>query len=248
MHLPKPSRPRRDPPHRAPAAPVGQGRGAEDRALGAQLFVLQQLRAAGGALTPGELSQRTLTHHVSVSGVVRRSSEGGHVHRVRSTTDARRIELRLTAAGRARCGAPMLAQRSLISAVDQMDDSRRTGARAGALAADPPLRSPRRSRRCSSKKERKVPEWNRQWPDDGRFAGRAVARSDAGRARVPPSARWSTAASSSSACSRILVAGAGRPRGQAADAAHRPRHQPRLLRPLSASLRLARRQPPRRRW
>jgi DNA-binding MarR family transcriptional regulator len=101
---------------------------------GAQLFVLEQLRAAGGTLTPGELSRRTLTHQTSVSGVVRRLSEAGHVRRVRSTTDARRIELRLTPAGRAAMRrAPRLAQQRLISAVDDLHPSRRT-ALAGALS------------------------------------------------------------------------------------------------------------------
>lgn len=94
---------------------------------GAQLFVLQQLRAAGGTLTPGELARRTLTHQTSVSGVVRRLSDAGHVRRVRSATDARRIELRLTSAGRAAVRrAPVLAQERLISAVDELNDSRRT--------------------------------------------------------------------------------------------------------------------------
>ncbi len=93
---------------------------------GAQLFVLQQLRAAGGKLTPGELSQRTLTHQTSVSGVVRRLSEAGHVQRVRSPADGRRIELRLTPRGRAAVRrAPKLAQQQLISAVDELHDSQR---------------------------------------------------------------------------------------------------------------------------
>jgi DNA-binding MarR family transcriptional regulator len=93
---------------------------------GAQLFVLEQLRAAGGTLTPGELSRRTLTHQSSVSGVVRRLSQAGHVRRVRSSTDARRIELQLTPAGRVAVRrAPPLAQQRLISAVDDLDASRR---------------------------------------------------------------------------------------------------------------------------
>lgn len=102
---------------------------------GAQLFVLQQLRAAGGTLTPGELSRRTLTHQTSVSGIIRRLADAGHVRRVRSATDARRIELRLTPAGRAAMRrAPKLAQQRLISAVDELDASRRT-ALAQALSA-----------------------------------------------------------------------------------------------------------------
>jgi DNA-binding MarR family transcriptional regulator len=88
---------------------------------GAQLFVLQQLRSASGALTPGELARRTLTHQSSVSGVVRRLSDAGYVRGVRSLTDARRIELSLTPAGRAAARrAPRLAQQRLIAAVDRL--------------------------------------------------------------------------------------------------------------------------------
>src|SRR6266404_5174776 len=47
----------------------------------AQLFVLQQLRAAGGAVTPGELAERTLTHQSSVSVVVKRLVEARLVSR-----------------------------------------------------------------------------------------------------------------------------------------------------------------------
>ncbi|MGZ6124842.1 MAG: MarR family winged helix-turn-helix transcriptional regulator [Myxococcales bacterium] len=94
---------------------------------GAQLFVLQQLRSGGGGLTPGELSRRTLTHQSSVSGVVRRLSEAGFVRRVRSSADARRIELWLTPAGRAAVRrAPKLAQQRLISAVDLLQARQRS--------------------------------------------------------------------------------------------------------------------------
>ena len=67
----------------------------------AQLFVFQQLRSAGGALTPGELAERTLTHQSSVSVVARRLVDGGLVKRQRSPADGRRVELSLTPAGRA---------------------------------------------------------------------------------------------------------------------------------------------------
>src|SRR5207302_6438951 len=67
----------------------------------AQLFVLQQLRSAGGALTPGELAERTLTHQSSVSVVARRLMDGGLVKRRWSPADGRRVELSLTPAGRA---------------------------------------------------------------------------------------------------------------------------------------------------
>src|SRR6266404_8065700 len=100
----------------------------------AQLFVLQQLRAAGGALTPGELAARTLTHQSSVSVVVKRLVEGGLVSRARSPSDRRRVELSLTPAGRAAARrAPALAQEQLISAVDQLPVVQRSGLASGLL-------------------------------------------------------------------------------------------------------------------
>src|SRR3954469_4029871 len=102
---------------------------------GAQLFVLQQLRAAGGALTPGELAQRTLTHQSSVSVVVRRLVDKGFVSRARSASDARRIELTLTAAGRkAARRVPRLAQERLIEAVDGLPPAARAGLASGLAA------------------------------------------------------------------------------------------------------------------
>jgi len=87
----------------------------------AQLFVFQQLRSAGGALTPGELAERTLTHQSSVSVVARRLVDGGLVKRQRSPADGRRVELSLTPAGRAAVRRrPRLAQEQLISAVDRL--------------------------------------------------------------------------------------------------------------------------------
>jgi MarR family transcriptional regulator, lower aerobic nicotinate degradation pathway regulator len=87
----------------------------------AQLFVLEQLRNAGGALSPGELAERTLTHQSSVSVVARRLVEGGMVKRQRSRADGRRVELLLTPAGRAALRRrPRLAQEQLISAVGRL--------------------------------------------------------------------------------------------------------------------------------
>jgi len=100
----------------------------------AQLFVLQQLRAAGGALTPGELAERTLTHQSSVSVVVKRLVEARLVSRARSPSDRRRVELSLTPAGRATARrAPELAQEQLISAVDHLPLARRAGLASGLL-------------------------------------------------------------------------------------------------------------------
>jgi len=94
----------------------------------AQLFVLQQLRAAGGALTPGELAARTLTHQSSVSVVVRRLVDAGLVRRARSSADRRRVELSLTRSGRtAARRVPRLAQERLIAAVDLLPLAERRG-------------------------------------------------------------------------------------------------------------------------
>jgi DNA-binding MarR family transcriptional regulator len=73
-----------------------------ERELGigsAQLFVLQQL-AVAPALSINELAERTYTHQSSVSVVVRRLVEQGLVTRRRATGDRRRVQLRLTEAGR----------------------------------------------------------------------------------------------------------------------------------------------------
>ena len=81
---------------------------------GAQLFVLHQL-AAGPAGSVNELAERTYTHQSSVSVVVRRLVEQGLVARRPGAKDARRRELRLTAAGRRLVEhAPLPAQVRLI--------------------------------------------------------------------------------------------------------------------------------------
>jgi DNA-binding MarR family transcriptional regulator len=69
----------------------------------AQLFVLQRL-AGGGPLSVNELAARTLTHQSSVSVVVTKLAAQGLVARQRATADARRLEVSLTAAGRAVLG------------------------------------------------------------------------------------------------------------------------------------------------
>jgi DNA-binding MarR family transcriptional regulator len=99
-----------------------------ERALGlsgAQLFVLQQLDE-GAARSLNDLADRTHTHQSSVSVVVRRLVERGLVGRSRSRYDARRVELRLTAAGRAllRRSHPA-AQLRLIQAIAGLPSARR---------------------------------------------------------------------------------------------------------------------------
>ena len=84
---------------------------------GAQLFVLQQLAELPGA-SLRDLADRTLTDQSSVSVVVSRLVEAGHVARRTSASDARRTELRLTATGRALLRrAPALAQTRLLAAL-----------------------------------------------------------------------------------------------------------------------------------
>ena len=97
----------------------------------AQLFVLQQLQAAGGTLTPGDLARRTLTHQSSVSVVARRLVDAGLLMREQTPRDRRRVALSLTSAGRAAARkAPAVLQDRLIGAVDRLTSfDRRTLAR-----------------------------------------------------------------------------------------------------------------------
>jgi DNA-binding MarR family transcriptional regulator len=86
----------------------------------AQLFVLQQL-AERPADSLNELAERTATHQSSVSVVVRRLVERGYVSRTASSTDKRRIEIDVTASGRALLeGAPMTIQTQLVEALEHM--------------------------------------------------------------------------------------------------------------------------------
>jgi DNA-binding MarR family transcriptional regulator len=100
----------------------------------AQLFILQQLRGSGRALTPGELAGRTLTHQSSVSVVVRRLVERGLVKKAPSALDRRRAELTLTDKGqKAARRAPALAQERLIAAVARLPPAGRAGLAKGLL-------------------------------------------------------------------------------------------------------------------
>jgi DNA-binding MarR family transcriptional regulator len=92
---------------------------------GAQLFVLQRL-AESPAASVNELAARTHTHQSSVSTVVTRLVDRGLVRRVRSGSDARSVELSLTARGRRLVGGgPDVAQDRLIRAVESLPPSRR---------------------------------------------------------------------------------------------------------------------------
>jgi len=92
----------------------------------AQLFVLQQL-AERPADSLNELAERTATHQSSVSVVVRRLVERGYVSRTASPTDKRRIEIDVTAAGRALLAdAPVTVQQQMIAGLATMSASERT--------------------------------------------------------------------------------------------------------------------------
>ena len=93
---------------------------AAERAVGvsaAQLFVLQRL-AGAHALSVNELAARTFTHQSSVSVVVSKLERRQLVRRARASDDARRVEVSLTAAGRALLErAPVAVQDRLIAAL-----------------------------------------------------------------------------------------------------------------------------------
>lgn len=98
---------------------------------GAQLFVLHQL-AAGQALSVGALAERTFTHQSSVSVVVTRLAKRGLVSRRKSTDDARRTDVTLTARGRALLArAPEAAQSRLIAGLQRLQPSERRGVARG---------------------------------------------------------------------------------------------------------------------
>lgn len=92
---------------------------------GAQLFVLQKL-GESPAISLNELAERTHTHQSSVSVVVTRLVRRGLIQRLRSSTDARALELTLTTRGRALLRrAPGAAQDRLIAAIEALGASRR---------------------------------------------------------------------------------------------------------------------------
>jgi DNA-binding MarR family transcriptional regulator len=87
---------------------------------GAQLFTLQQLNQAV-ALSVNELADLTHTHQSSVSVVVSRLVKRGLATRRQSAEDARRAELRITAAGQQLLRrSPITAQARLIAALERM--------------------------------------------------------------------------------------------------------------------------------
>ncbi len=95
---------------------------------GAQLFVLATLGSANEAMGVKELAEQTGTDQSTVSVVVGRLVDRGLVKRVRSSRDTRRVELSLTAPGRAlqRKAPAIPAQIQLAGALGQLppDDAR----------------------------------------------------------------------------------------------------------------------------
>ena len=93
---------------------------------GAQLFVLHKL-SEERSLSVNDLAERTLTHQSSVSVVAARLVEKGLVARQRAVGDARRLELSITAKGRAMLRkSPMAAQERLLQGLAQMNERERS--------------------------------------------------------------------------------------------------------------------------
>lgn len=91
----------------------------------AQLFVLDAL-AGEPALSQAQLAERTLTDQSSVSGVVAKLLARKLVSRKAATSDRRRTELSLTAAGRRTLAkAPQLPQVAIIDAIRALPAARR---------------------------------------------------------------------------------------------------------------------------
>ena len=87
---------------------------------GAQLFVLKALSGTR-ALSLKEVGERTRTHQSTVSVVVKRLVDGRLVKSRTSAIDARRVELELTAAGRALLErAPLAAQDRLLEGLEKL--------------------------------------------------------------------------------------------------------------------------------
>jgi DNA-binding MarR family transcriptional regulator len=92
---------------------------------GAQLFVLRTLAESPG-VSLNTLSERTRTHQSSVSVVVTKLVRQRLVEKRTADGDARRAEIRLSAAGRRRlASAPQTAQERLVAAVDALPAAER---------------------------------------------------------------------------------------------------------------------------
>ena len=88
----------------------------------AQLFVLRQL-SDGEARSIRELADATLTDRTSVATVVDRLEQAGLVHRARSSTDRRRVDVQITTRGLYLLDtAPAAPTSLLVAALDRMTD------------------------------------------------------------------------------------------------------------------------------
>jgi DNA-binding MarR family transcriptional regulator len=89
---------------------------------GAQLFVLATLAQSDEPIGIKELAERTRTDQSTVSVVVGRVVDRGLVKRIRSSVDTRRVELSLTARGRAvlQRTPTTVAQRNLADALGRL--------------------------------------------------------------------------------------------------------------------------------
>jgi MarR family transcriptional regulator, lower aerobic nicotinate degradation pathway regulator len=91
----------------------------------AQLFVLRELTKTP-ALSLSDLAERTSTDQSSVSVVVSRLVQNGHVSRDRDSRDARRLVLNLTKSGRAIIQkAPKAAQEHVLEALERLPPAER---------------------------------------------------------------------------------------------------------------------------
>lgn len=105
-------------------AVAGSARAVETRSgiSGAQLFMLSQLDGSADPLSVGELAARTFTHQSTVSGVVSALLARGLVTRRPARDDARRVDVALTASGRALLAeAPTTVQTQLIRGLARLD-------------------------------------------------------------------------------------------------------------------------------
>ena len=89
---------------------------------GAQLFVINVIGEAARPLGVGEVAQLTETDQSTVSVVTNRLVERGLLKRERSSDDSRRVELSLTASGRAlqKKGPTTVAQQRMTAALQSL--------------------------------------------------------------------------------------------------------------------------------
>ena len=92
---------------------------------GAQLFVINVIGEARGPLSVNDVARLTETDQSTVSVVTNRLVDRGLLQRERSAADSRRVELSLTAAGRAlqKKAPATVAQQRLAAALQDLSQS-----------------------------------------------------------------------------------------------------------------------------